>query len=256
MLIIICILLTLSNTSTFAQSITPSSSTPSQEITEKLSDQINNLKEKIASRVAQLNLVEKRGLVATVKDISGNQLTIVDVNKIERNIDVDEITKFSSSSSKDSFGLSDLKAGNVISVVGLYNKDSKRLLARFIDAYTSPIYASGSITSLDKTEFTLTLAMEEGKSYIVDVENLTKISSYSDDTSEKLGFSKITEGTRAIIIGYADKKEKNRMVATRVLLFPQLPKNPAVVIAPNAVDTSGGAVTSSGSGKKLTPVKQ
>lgn len=253
--LIIGLLFSFSSATAIAQTLTPSSSPASQEITEKLSDQINTLKEKIASRVAQLKLVEKRGFVGKVKDVSGNQIILIDINNSQRNIDVDEITKFSSSSSKDSFGLSDVKSGNVISVVGLYNKDSQRLLARFIITYATPMYTSGSITNLDKTNFTLTLAMEEGKSYLVDVENVTKITSYSNDTSEKLGFSKITQGTRAVIIGYADKKEKDRMVATRILLFPDLPKNPAIVITPNAIDTSGGTITSSGSGKKLTPIK-
>jgi hypothetical protein len=252
--LVITVLLSLSQVSVFAQTITPTAKPTSESATEKLSDQINNLKEKIASRVAQLNLVEKRGFVGTVKDVSANQLTANDTNGVVRNIDVDEITKFSSSG-KESFGLSDLKAGSVISVIGLYNKDSARLLARFINAYTSPLYLSGIVTNPDKTAFTLTLAMEENKSYVVDVENITKISTYSDDVSEKIGFSKIPQNTRAIIIGYADKKEKNRMVATRVLLFPKLPKNPAITIVPNAIDTSSGAITSSGSGKKLTPIK-
>jgi len=252
---IIGIFFLLSCTPAFAQTISPASSPASQEITEKLSDQINNLKEKIASRVAQLKLVEKRGFVGKVKNVSGNQITLINANTIERNIDVDEITKFSSSASKESFGLSDLKNGTVISVIGLYNKDSQRLLARFINTYTSPIYASGSITSIDKTNFTLKLTLEGGTSYLVDVENVTKITSYSGEVSEKLGFSKVTQGTRAIVIGYADKKEKDRMVATRLLLFPDLPKNPAIVEAPNAVDTSGDIVTSSGSGKKLTPIR-
>lgn len=253
-LLIITVLLSLSHVSAFAQTVTPTAKPTSESATEKLSDQINNLKEKIASRVAQLNLVEKRGFVGTVKDVSATQLTISDTNNVVRNIDVDEITKFSSSG-KESFGLSDLKAGSVISAIGLYNKDSARLLARFINAYTSPLYVSGIVTNLDKTAFTLTLAMEENKSYVVDVENVTKINTYSGDVSEKIGFSKVPQNTRAVIIGYADKKEKNRMVATRVLLFPDLPKNPAITIVPSAVDTSTGAITSSGSGKKLTPIR-
>ncbi len=255
LLLTICLLVSFSSVSAFAQTVTPSPNPSSESATEKLSDQISNLKEKIASRVAQLKLVEKRGFVGTVKEITGNQISIVDNNKTDRNIDVDEITKFSSSSSKDSFGLSDLKSGNVISAIGLYNKDSQRLLARFINSYTLPLYLSGSIASLDKSSFTITLAMEGGKSYLVDVDNVTKINSYTGDTAEKLGFSKIAPGTRAMIVGYADKKEKNRMVATRILLFPYLPKNPAIVDASSAIDTSGGAVTSSGSGKKLTPIK-
>jgi len=170
-------------------------------------------------------------------------------------VDVDEITKFSSPSAKESFGISDLKPGMKLSVIGLYNKDSEHLLARFVNSYTLPLYLSGTISDVNKTDYTITLAMENGKSYLVDIESVTKTTSYADDgTPEKSGFTKIEAGTRARIIGYADKKEANRMVATRILLFPSLPKNPKVVVAPNAINPAN-PVTSTGSGKKITPIK-
>src|SRR2546423_2045460 len=86
-----------------------------------LVNQINQLKEKIASRVAELNLVEKRGVIGTVSDVSANQISITDITGKTRYVDVDEITKFSSSQAKKSFGLSDLTKGTRISVLGLYN---------------------------------------------------------------------------------------------------------------------------------------
>ncbi len=243
-----------SGTAFAAVTPTPSPNPTSESVTEKLSSQINDLKDKIASRVAQLKLVEKKGFVGTIKEVSSNQLTVTDLAGNERVIDVDEITKFTSSGN-DSFGISDLKSGMKVSVIGLYNKDSERLLARFINTYTLPLYLSGTISEVDKTNYTVTLSMEDGKSYLVDIESVTKTNTFNkDDTSEKSGFSKIEAGTRAFIIGYADKKEANRMVATRILLFPALPKNPKVVVVPNAVNPTN-AVTSSGSGKKLTPIK-
>ncbi len=233
---------------------TPTPNPTSEKVAEKLSNQINELKDKIASRVAQLKLVEKKGFIGTVKDASSTQLTILDMAGEERAIDVDEITKFTSSGD-DSFGVSDLKKGMKVSVIGLYNKDSERLLARFIDTYTLPLYLSGTFSNVDKENYTVTLAMEDGKTYLVDIESVTKTNNFDKDNNlEKSGFSKIEKGLRAIIIGYADKKEANRMVATRILLFPTLPKNPKVVVVPNAVNPTA-AVTSSGSGKKLTPIK-
>src|SRR3989344_3522321 len=70
-----------------------------------LSDQIDDLKSKIASKVAQLNLVEKRGIYGIVADASDTQITLKTVNGNTRFIDVDELTKFSSDSN-DSFGIS------------------------------------------------------------------------------------------------------------------------------------------------------
>ena len=57
-----------------------------------------------------------------------------------------------------------------------------------------------------------------------------------------------------MIVGYADTKEKDRMTATRMLLFPDLPKNPKIVIVDQAVETDE-VVTSSGSGKQITPLR-
>lgn len=226
----------------------------SESASEKLSTQINDLKDKIASRVAQLKLVEKKGIVGTIKDSSSTQITLTDLDGQDKVIDVDEITKFTSPDN-DSFGISDLKSGMKISAIGLYNKDTERLLARFIHTYTLPLYLSGSVSNINNDDFTLSLAMEDGKTYLIDVENLTKTISFSKDgNQEKSGFSKIEKGMRAFIIGYADKKEAGRMVATRILLFPDLPKNPKVVIAPNAISPKD-AITSSGSGNKLTPLK-
>lgn len=233
---------------------TPSPKPTSESVTQKLTTEITDLKEKIASRVASLKLVEKRGMVGSIKEISGTLITLEDTNGKNRLVDVDEITKFSSPSAKESYGLSDLKPGVRISAIGLYNKDSQHLLARFVNAYTIPLYFSGTITAVNKTDFTVILSMEEGKSYLVDIENITKTLSYANDgTAEKIGFSKIETGTRAIVIGYADKKQANRMVASRILTFPSLPKNPKVLSVPQAVD-SNKATTATGSGKKLTPL--
>ena len=61
----------IANTPAFAVSPTPApSAAPSDKsaLSEKLNQEINNLKEKIASRVSELNLVEKRGIIGTVTE--------------------------------------------------------------------------------------------------------------------------------------------------------------------------------------------
>ncbi|MBI5044526.1 MAG: hypothetical protein HZC02_01240 [Candidatus Levybacteria bacterium] len=232
---------------------TPSPKPTSESVTEKLSNQINDLKEKIASKVATLKLVEKRGTMGNIKEVNNSQITLLDLQNQTRIIDLDEITKFSSGTSSD-FGLSDLKTGMKISAIGLYNKDSQKLLARFIEVVSTPIVISGAVSEKDKEDFTLKVALEDGGNYIIDVENVTKTFSYIDTDSEKSGFSEIEEGNRVYIVGFADKKEKNRIVASRILIFSSLPKNPKIVIAPDAVDGKNTVVTSSGSGKKLTPI--
>lgn len=233
----------------------PSSNPTSEAVTEKLSNQINTLKEKIASRVAQLKLVEKKGMVGTVKEVDGTQIQMTDLDGNSRGVDVDEITKFSSPSAKGTFGISDIKPGMKLSVIGLYNKDSERILARYITADTFPIQISGTIIAINKDDYTVTVATEDGTPQTVDIDSVTKTSSYDGDSLQRSGFSKIDNNTRAIVIGYPDIKQKNRMVATRILLFPTLPKDPKVVVPQSAIDTSKETPVSTGSGKKLTPVK-
>lgn len=257
-LLIICLSIILVATPAYAATPTPTGSGPTtqptaESATQKLSDKINNLKEKIASRVAELNLVEKKGIIGTIKEVKSNLISVTDTKGETKLIDVDEITKFSDGS--DDIGISDLEVGNKIAVVGLYNKDSEHLLARFISVLNLPVVTSGAISGIDDKSFTLTLTKENGDQIKVDVENVTKTTLYSGTTGEKSGFSNIKRGNRVIVIGFPDAKESDRIVATRLLLFPSLPKNPRLVMPESAVDTSNGTVTSSGSGNKLTPLR-
>lgn len=213
------------NSRVFAQTTSP---TPEVSADEKLIDEINNLREKVASKVAELNLVEKRGIIITVNDVSGNKITGNDLMNNIRNVDVDELTKFSSPSAK-SFGISDINKGSKLSVIGLYNKQSKRILARFIKTVNTPIFISGVITEVDKANFTLTVLDEKNTSTIVDIETVTKTSIYTqEDGTVKYGFSKLESGDRVYLVGFSDAKEKNRITATRVLVLPELAINPKI----------------------------
>ncbi len=235
-----------------AQTATPSP-TSSQPT---MVDQITDLKDRIASRVAQLKLVDKRGIVGIVQSTSSTQITMEDINKNTRFVDVDEITKFSSPSASGTFGISDLTKGTKISVLGLYNKQSRRITARFIAVDTFPTTLSGQVSSFDAKEFTFKVASEDGSQTTVDVENVTKTSVYTKKTEmEKAGFSRIEVGQRVFVTGFLDKKEKFRMVATRIILFPDLPKNPKVIIPSAQLKEDEEVVVSTGSGKKLTPLR-
>ena len=67
--------------------------TAKEALDKKLNEQINNLKEKIASRVSELNLVERRGMIGVISEVSGNKITLTDASGKTRFVDVDEITK-------------------------------------------------------------------------------------------------------------------------------------------------------------------
>ncbi|MBI2032944.1 MAG: hypothetical protein HYT10_00525, partial [Candidatus Levybacteria bacterium] len=145
---------------TFALTPTPSpkaTTTPQATEEPKGINILNNLKDRIASRVAQLNLVEKRGILATVEKVTDTQITVIDKRGDIRLIDVDELTHFSSPSAKGTFGISDITKGSYLDILGLYNKQSKRLLARFVDVVSIPVYIHGAVMSQDLENFTVTV---------------------------------------------------------------------------------------------------
>lgn len=198
------------------------SPTQNSDVMNKIDQQIKSLKDKIVSTAAKLNLVEKRGIIGTVTETSNTEITLTDIQSNVRMIDVDELTKFSSSSAKDT-GISDLTKGTVIGVLGNYNKDSKRILARFIDVLTLPQTVTGTIDSIDKKNYQFTITTTDQKSHLIDVEDTTKTLVYSADTGlKKAGFSKITQDEHVYIIGFPDKKKPDMLVASRIILFPSL----------------------------------
>lgn len=213
----------------FGQIITPQNKIPTSDQNDKVSTQIDDLKNRVASRVAELKLVEKRGIIGVVQSATDSQITINDLNDKTRLIDIDELTKFSSSDN-NSYGISDIKKGTKISVLGLYNKESERILARFINEITIPVSLQGVITKKDSAGFTLSLAVEDGTTYLVDVERVTKSFAYNNGGLDSFGFTKIETMKNAVVIGYLDPKEKNRITASKIVVFPDAPKNPKVSI--------------------------
>lgn len=246
-------------------SATPAPTKSNDPVKEKLDDQINQLKEKIASRVSELNLVEKRGIVGTVADVKGNQVTLTDAAGNTRFVDVDEITKFSSGEKNGTFGLSDIKSGSKISALGIYNKQSKRLLARFVSTYTVPTMYSGAITAIDAKNFQLTVMTPEQKEVKVDVETTTKLSSYTpEDGLVKYGFSKLAVGDRVSFAGTPVTGDV--IAASRLVDFIGIPKDPRIVVTGASTASPAATVTTApakattptptpASGRNLSPIR-
>jgi hypothetical protein len=226
--------------------------TPTGNLLNGLDKQINNLKDRIASRVAQLNLVEKRGIIGTVTDISETQLTLSDLQGNIRFVDVDELTKFSSPSAKSNFGISDITKGSTVGVLGLFNKESHRILGRFVDVIVLPQVFSGAITAIDAKNYAFSFTTIDKNDYTVEIDTITKTYVYSPDSGlTKSGFSKLSQGERVMVIGFFDKNDKTKIVASRVLRLPTISVNPKIVIIkPEDL----GVTPSTGSGNKLVPI--
>lgn len=212
--------------------------------------QIDELQTKIASRVAQLNLVEKRGIVGTVTDSSDTQITLNDLSGNTRFIDVDELTKFSSDNSK-TYGISDVTKGTYLGILGLYNKDSRRILAREISVMQPfPKIIYGIISNIDTKNFELTITKQNEQKIVVEIEDITKSYLYSNGTTLKSGFSKMEVGQTIIAIGTADKQDSSKILGSRIVIFPDISLGSLVNLKPN---TNPTIPPSTGSGVKLYP---
>ncbi|OGH23624.1 MAG: hypothetical protein A2958_02520 [Candidatus Levybacteria bacterium RIFCSPLOWO2_01_FULL_38_13] len=192
---------------------------------------IDNLTSKIASRVAQLKLVEKRGIIGKVTDASSTQITTVDLLGNTRFVDVDEFTKFASSSSK-TFGISDIEKGSKLGVLGLYNKDSRRILARFVEVLNLPEILHGVISEIDSENFALSIKTEKNN-FSIDVETSTRTFSFDSKEGElvRSGFSRLKIGQNIIVVGFPDLKEESKISATRIIIFPDIPGNPKIKLS-------------------------
>ncbi len=199
--------------------------TPTESLTQQ---QINALTNKIASRVAQLKLVEKRGVIGKVTDVSNTQITLNDIGGNTRFVDVDEFTKFNSDSK--SFGISDIQKGQKIGILGLYNKESRRILARFIEVLQIPDFIHGTVSSIDENNFSFGISMETDKQINIEVENTTKTLSFDSGKSllVKSGFSKIKVSENIIVIGFPSKTGSDILNASKIILLPDISKNPKI----------------------------
>jgi hypothetical protein len=205
----------------------------------------------IASKTAQLNLVEKRGIIGTVTDSSGTQITLLDLNGNIRFVDVDELTKFASPSSK-SYGMSDVTKGTLLGVLGLYNKQSRRLLARDVSVQSPfPNVVYGVIANIDKKNFEVTVAKENGQKVVIEFQDITKTYSFSAGTINKSGFSKTLNSETIVAIGFPDKQDPNKILGTRIILLPDIQTGFSLNLGALANPT---VPPSTGSGMKLYPI--
>ena len=185
---------------------------------------IEKIKDLVASRVAELKLVDKVGILGSVTDTNTTSVTINDDSNTSTDIDIDELTKFSDSADSK-FGVSDIKKNDTVAAIGLYNKDTKRLLARTITKMHSlPVFFEGIITEKDTKNYTVTAIDASGKSRILNIDTSTKMQTFAsgDDGTSKGGFSKITIGQRVFAAGFNDLKDATILNVSRLIYFADL----------------------------------
>lgn len=221
--IVLCISIVLATYDVTAQEKDEPTTSPKTK-QEDIKSKVDQLKEKVASTVAQLNLVTKRGLVGEVTKLEKNQITIESRGETKI-IDVDELTKYfkiGKDVKRNNAKFSDLDVNDTIVAIGLFNKESRRLLARIILIKEIPIHIEGVVREVDIKGGTITIEdKKRGKTFIIDIEKTTTIRNYTKaEGLVKSGISKIEIGQRARVRGIRNEKEEDRLSATRIILFP------------------------------------
>lgn len=203
------------------------------------------LKEQLKTYVAQREIIKKRGIKGVILEVNNHQITLTDIKGNKRFVDVDELTKFSNLAGKQA-GISDLKKEDQVSVIGLYNTESRRLLARFIKVEGGVGRLFGEVLDIDSKNATIEILNEDSKeAKVIDIETITKTQSYTQkDGLVKSGFSKILIGEKILIVGFP--KEKDKLTASRILLLPEL--SPNLKLSPTPTASPSPTPT-----KKLTP---
>ena len=206
-----------------AQEADPTTSPSANQLPESDEEieRVQRIKDIVASKVAELNLVEKKGIIATVTDTTNTEIKGVDIKGENVEISVDELTEFDFED--EDFGISDLENGTVYSFIGLYNKDTETLLARFISEPNSiPNYTEGAISEINEDDFQITVMNAKGESFSVDIEKSTDTAIIDDKGSlEESGFSDLEIEQRIIVVGFITD-EKN-ISASRIIHFQKIP---------------------------------
>lgn len=246
-LIISSLLIMIIGGTAFAQTSSPTPTTSASPSVDE--SQVERIKDIVASRVAELNLVEKKGVLGKVISKTSTQITLEDINGDKRIIEIDELTKFKDPKNDD-YGISDIESGNMIGVIGLLNKATDRILARLVNTATSiPEYFDGVVIEINSKNFQLTAADGNGKKKNIDIVTSTKTSSYTkEDGLIKSGFSKIKVGQRIYAAGFMDTKVEDQLNATRVIHF--------LDVLPSKQMLSHAQVTQPVEEKSPTPTKK
>ncbi|MFZ5845260.1 MAG: hypothetical protein ACOY0S_02215 [Patescibacteria group bacterium] len=199
--------------------------------------QIEDLKERLATKVAELRSLTRRAIAGTTKTISLSSFTVETATKdikIELTDDIKVIQYLKGSRTK--LTVDDLDKGDNVVVFGEYETTLDLLRAKVIFIQAAlPIFVSGTVTEIDKDEFTLTLTTPDAKNIIVDIEKYTKTQQWTSGSGiTKSGFSKINLGDTLHVVATPAPKKENRVSALRILDLGNLTGAPTPTPTPTA----------------------
>lgn len=242
------------NPMVFAVSST-SSATPKPTTSDAsdASKKLDDLKERLATKVAQLQQTERKAFFGTVKSKSVSSLTIETKTKdvkIELTDDI-KIAQYIKGK-RTTLTVDDIDTGDIVTVFGDYDTAIDLLKAKGIFIQnTLPKRVSGTISAIDKTNFTVSI-VSDNQTYIIDIEKDTRISDWTKEKGIlKTGFSKLTLGDTVHVVGTSVPKKDNRISAIRIVSIGNITGT-----TPIPADTEASASASPTKKVTLSPTKK
>ena len=185
------------------------------------SQKIEDLKDRLATKVAELRQTSRKAIYGTVKSTSITSFVVETKTKDVKIELTDEIKVIQYLKGKrTALTPEDIAKGDLVSVFGDYDTTLDLLKATFVLIQSpGPERISGTVTSRDDKEYTLTIKNSQGVTYIVDIEKSTKTLLWDREKKAlvKSGFSKIVAGNVVHIVGFPVPKKELRISAERIL---------------------------------------
>jgi len=210
----------------FIFSISIKAENPTASVTPTIEEkEITELKEKIASKVAQLQKENPKGVSGYIENIEKNLITVTDIFNNKYQIKTDDLlTKYYQieNNTQKEINRDQLKKDQFIIVKGIINGDQVEANAIFIDE--SFFVNSGEIIEVNKEEYFIKIQLLDKKIITLDIESYTKQNSINLKTLEieKIGFSKLKEGDIVHFVAKINNRQKlERFSAIKILLIPQ-----------------------------------
>lgn len=192
----------------------PSPSANPSPVSSAALEKAKELKEKVASKIAELKVLSKRGVIGTIKSIKDTSI-ILTSNSKDITIDTDDTTKITllQKGKRSTLKLSDLKNDQVILVWGQYNKDQETLKAKQILSRVFSQSIIGTVKSIDKDNLVV-LVKNDSKEYTFAITNATKKALKKDRSLTKVESTDISVGDYIHV--YATNQ-----TALRLLVLPK-----------------------------------
>lgn len=206
----------------FAVAATPSPIPVSSATLEKAKE----LKEKVASKIAELKVLSKRGVIGTIKSIKDTSL-ILTSNSKDITVDTDDTTKITllQKGKRSTLKLSDLKSDQKILVWGQYNNDQETLKAKQILSRVFSQMFIGTVKSIDKDNLTI-LDQTENKEYTLSISSAAINILNKDKSFSKAEIKAVSTGDFAHAYVTSDKVLRLLIIPKNVLssIAAQTPK--------------------------------